>query len=470
MDGSAIGVPIAARPSELPRMALSSYETKDDPAEAVAKVASARRERMLRIHRRWLRREDLEDCYSQATLELVARSRRAPFASNDHLTNALEQKFLSRIEDKRRAMGGRSSIEAALARSVPVDGPENGRGDIEDRRAAVEEQVIARTELRTLREVIADLSRDQQLVLASQVCVDMGVSEFCARYGWSVEKYRKVAQRARTKLRVLVDEYERGERCRRLEADVIAMSAGTAEGVELDRAKAHIANCRACARMAGELDRAAHSIAAVLPLPAVLIGGSVWSKLAALVSGGRRAAAILRHPLAETGYSSVGATGGSLASLGALKVGMAVVCVAGAAGSYAVCAHLGVVPSLGLTQHAHRVALRQKPSRSTVHQRDVTSRARSGLRNETVTSQTPAPEVAATRTGTVARSVTHQTHRRVSAVAQIRREFATPPAHAAAAPSPGTLPSTTQPASPQAAPPPTTGQTRQTQAEFGFER
>ncbi len=35
-------------------------------------MASARRERMLRVHRHRLSREDLEDCFSQATLELLA--------------------------------------------------------------------------------------------------------------------------------------------------------------------------------------------------------------------------------------------------------------------------------------------------------------------------------------------------------------------------------------------------------------
>jgi hypothetical protein len=41
----------------------------------VAKVASARRELLLAVHRFRLRREDLEDCYSQATLELLVASR-----------------------------------------------------------------------------------------------------------------------------------------------------------------------------------------------------------------------------------------------------------------------------------------------------------------------------------------------------------------------------------------------------------
>ncbi len=47
----------------------------EDPAEAVALVACAKREVLLRVHRYRLRREDLEDCYSQATLELVVLAR-----------------------------------------------------------------------------------------------------------------------------------------------------------------------------------------------------------------------------------------------------------------------------------------------------------------------------------------------------------------------------------------------------------
>lgn len=46
-----------------------------DPAEEVAIVARAKRDLVLRANHFRLRREDLEDCYSQATLELVAHVR-----------------------------------------------------------------------------------------------------------------------------------------------------------------------------------------------------------------------------------------------------------------------------------------------------------------------------------------------------------------------------------------------------------
>jgi DNA-directed RNA polymerase specialized sigma24 family protein len=441
-------------------MGLAGGDMGIDPAEAVAQIAAARRGRLLRVHRRRLRWEDLEDCYSQATLELLARSRRTPFLSHAHVLNALEQKFLSRIEDRRRAIGGRSAIEAAIARAVPVDGPDRGADELQDRSAAVERQVMARTELRRLREVIADLSRDQRLVLASEVTVGMEVGEFCARFGWSVEKYRKVAQRARAKLRVLVEEYERGDRCRRLGPDLLAMSAGVAEGDSLTRARAHVANCSACARMVRDLDRAARSVAALLPPPAgVLAGGALAAKLAAVWAGVRRAAVVARHPLAETGLggSGVGVAGGGAAGVGMLKVGLAAVCVAGAAGGFAVCARFGVLPGVGLplaASHAtavHRAAAHRRPpvdvSLPVTPSRDAVA--------------VVAPAIAARRPDHPAR---------VSAITQIRREFGTASAHSAS--TPGPAPAIAEPA-PASARPPTPAdraQLDQTQAEFGFEK
>jgi DNA-directed RNA polymerase specialized sigma24 family protein len=444
-------------------MGLAGGDMRGDPAEAVAQIAAARRGRLLRVHRRRLRWEDLEDCYSQATLELLARSRRSPFISQAHVLNALEQKFLSRIEDRRRAIGGRSAIETAIARAVPVDAPDRLAGELEDRGAAVENQVMARGELRRLREVIADLSRDQQLVLASQVTVDMEVGEFCARFGWSVEKYRKVAQRARAKLRVLVQEYECGDRCRRLEPDLLAMSAGVAEGESLTRARAHVANCSACARTVRDLDRAARSVAALLPPPsAVLAGGALAAKLAAVGAGLRRAAAVVRHPLSEAGLGGGGAgvAGGGVAGVGALKVGLAAVCVAGAAGGLAVCVRFGVLPSVGLPLPAAHAAVVR---RTAVH----------GQPRVTVSLPlTPAREavVVLSRGGGAARP---DRRARVSAITQIRREFGARPAHAASAPS--LAPAVAQAAAPAPAAggPATPGgraELKQTQAEFGFEK
>jgi DNA-directed RNA polymerase specialized sigma24 family protein len=177
-----------------------------DPAEEVALVAQAKRELLLRVHRRRLRREDLEDCYSQATLELVQHARRGgTFANRLHLANALELRFLSRVRDRRRALGGRSPMQAALEEAVSLGSGGEQEGAIVDRRAEVETLVMLRDELRRVQVVARQLTRDQQLALAYQLALPDGSSqEACRLLGWSPEKYRKVAQRARARLRSLI--------------------------------------------------------------------------------------------------------------------------------------------------------------------------------------------------------------------------------------------------------------------------
>jgi DNA-directed RNA polymerase specialized sigma24 family protein len=172
-----------------------------DPAEEVAQVACSRRDALLSFHRHRLSREDLEDCYSQATVELLSRARRAGgFASRAHIANALEQRLLSRIYDRRRAVSGRSPAQAALARALPLASG-NGRGvDPIDLGSDVERAVLMRHELLSIARRIGQLSSDQRLVLTSQICWQMECAEFCRIHGWSSEKYRKVAQRGRARL------------------------------------------------------------------------------------------------------------------------------------------------------------------------------------------------------------------------------------------------------------------------------
>jgi hypothetical protein len=178
-----------------------------DPAEEVALVARARRDLLLRAHRFRLRREDLEDCYSQATLELVAHARRGGvFSTSDHLANTLEQRFLSRVQDHRRALAGRSPMQAAMESALSLGDAGGREVEIVDVRAEVEKLVFSRFELRRLRRLAQGLTPDQQLVLACQVGLQMGRAEFCDRYGWSREKYRKVAQRARARLKLMAAE------------------------------------------------------------------------------------------------------------------------------------------------------------------------------------------------------------------------------------------------------------------------
>jgi DNA-directed RNA polymerase specialized sigma24 family protein len=169
-------------------------------------VAHAKREVLLRAYRQLARREDLEDCYSQATLELLARAHRGgTFSDACHVANTLELRFVSRIRDLRRARGGRSPMQAALAGALSIAGPEGHQLSIIDPRADLETLVLLRDDLERVQSSARDLSADQRLVLACQLA-DTGTDEFCRRLGWSADKYRKVAQRGRARLKALMSD------------------------------------------------------------------------------------------------------------------------------------------------------------------------------------------------------------------------------------------------------------------------
>jgi DNA-directed RNA polymerase specialized sigma24 family protein len=168
-------------------------------------VAQAKRHVLLSAYRHMCRREDLEDCYSQATLELIAQVRRGrAFASKLHAANTLELRFLSRIRDLRRAVSGRSPMRAALAAAVQIDACRQPELAVIDPRADLESLVIRRSELRSVGLAAKRLSADQRLVLAHQLNGG-SCAAFCRRFGWTAEKYRKVAQRGRARLREVLD-------------------------------------------------------------------------------------------------------------------------------------------------------------------------------------------------------------------------------------------------------------------------
>lgn len=177
-----------------------------DPTELLAVVVRAKRETLLRAHRHRLRRDDLEDCYGQATFELLRSVQRGGrFVDREHMANVLEQRFLARVLDELRATRGRSPERAAHEGALAIPIGASAGIDVADELADVHELVACRIELEQVVRVAPRLSADQRLVLASQVC-GVGCAELCRHTGWSVEKYRKVAQRGRARLRALTAE------------------------------------------------------------------------------------------------------------------------------------------------------------------------------------------------------------------------------------------------------------------------
>jgi DNA-directed RNA polymerase specialized sigma24 family protein len=295
----------------------------DDPAERVATVLRAKRELLLRAHWRRLDREDLEDCLGQVALELVTRARANPFDDDRHIANALEQKFLSRVTDRQRALAGRSAMVAATRDAVRLDANDTDDIGLAHGGTDISEAAANRDELRRIREVAAELSDDQRLVLACQVSLGMGSAEFCERYGWSREKFKKVAQRARARLSKLMTEYELGERCRRLEADLLAYAANVATGAQVATVRAHLVNCAGCAAYVRGLRLASGRVATALPVPALAAHAGMFKlAVAAKLHGWWQS---LTAPFGRTGASAAGSVGAG----GLAKAGVATFCAAG---------------------------------------------------------------------------------------------------------------------------------------------
>jgi DNA-directed RNA polymerase specialized sigma24 family protein len=164
------------------------------------------REAALRVNGWRLSWEELEDCYGQAVLELLSAVRAGRrFSSRRHIANAIRQRFDARIQDRRRALAGRSSIEAALATALPLGYVQTDAIELADVRADVEKLVQDRLQLRLLARAGQRLSADQRLVLRNQLTGELTPRQLCRREGWTLEGHRKLAQRARARLRQLVE-------------------------------------------------------------------------------------------------------------------------------------------------------------------------------------------------------------------------------------------------------------------------
>ena len=91
-----------------------------------------------------------------------------------HMANVLEQRFVSRIYDRRRALRGRSPAQAALDHALPLGDGADGI-EVADVRAEIDKLVMLRMDLRSLGQVIGELTPDQRLVLVSLADSGIGV-------------------------------------------------------------------------------------------------------------------------------------------------------------------------------------------------------------------------------------------------------------------------------------------------------
>ncbi len=91
-------------------------------------------------------------------------------------------------------------MQSAMEQADRLDNADAIGVELVDDGLGVEALVLLREELRSIGRLVGQLSLDQRSILASQVSGE-SCADFCRVSGWSREKYRKVAQRARAGLR-----------------------------------------------------------------------------------------------------------------------------------------------------------------------------------------------------------------------------------------------------------------------------
>ena len=139
---------------------------------------------LLRAHRHRLRVQDLEDCLSQATLELVAQARAGARWAEHGPRGACARAALRLARARSPPRGVGPQPDAGRAGEALALGAGEGLGARCPTSApGPRSSCCCGMELRRLPRLARGLSPDQQLVLASQVSLQMECAEFCALTG-----------------------------------------------------------------------------------------------------------------------------------------------------------------------------------------------------------------------------------------------------------------------------------------------
>jgi hypothetical protein len=255
--------------------------------------------------------------------------------------------------DERRRHGQRPEVDLGALHSLSDQGAV-GPDEVAEEREAV---AIG-------REALQMLSERDRLIFRQRHQMNLSPNEILQNMpGLSLRTYRKIIQRANTRVLDAFERIEGGARCEEMEGRLLRRYVAD-ESPETERLEvtAHLAHCRACrltqARMRGYLFDVASVLAAASSSQAAgRLGalGEIPARLADIGSGGiqglgeiTRAARERVRELAMRIVSGVPGTGGDATvgqALSATSVKVASACAAGVAAG--ACVAAGVVPGVG---------------------------------------------------------------------------------------------------------------------------
>jgi RNA polymerase sigma factor (sigma-70 family) len=315
---------------------------------------SARKGSLNELRRAGCSEEEAEELFSEAfrkvmeTVDPIARQ-----FSEAQMVNFIKRSCWRLLIDERRRHGLRSQIEIGAVHSLSDASAESPEEAAEEREAVA-----------IGKEALQMLSERDRVIFRQRHQMNLSPQEILQNMpGLSLRTYRKVIQRANTRVLDAFERIESGERCEEMEAGLLhRYVADETSGSEQMAIKAHLAHCRACqqaqARMRGYL----FDVASGLAVASSLAGssrtgalGNVSARFIELASEGTQAlgqaSRAARERLRDALFRVVGGLGGAGGdatvgqALAASSVKVASACAAGlAAGA---CLAAGVVPGVG---------------------------------------------------------------------------------------------------------------------------
>jgi RNA polymerase sigma factor (sigma-70 family) len=341
---------------------------------------SARKGSLNELRRAGCSEEEAEELFSEAfrkvmeTVDPIARG-----FSEAQMVNFIKRSCWRLLIDERRRRGLRPEVEIGAVHSLSDASAESPEEVAEEREA-----------IAIGKEALQMLSERDRVIFRQRHQMNLSPQEILQNMpGLSLRTYRKVIQRANTRVLDAFERIEGGERCEEMEAGLLRRYvADESPGSEQLAIEAHLAHCRACqqaqARMRGYLFDVASGLAVASSLAgSSRVGalGNMSARLTELASDGAQAlgqaSRSARERLRDMLFRVVGGLGGSGGdatvgqALAASSAKVASACAAGlAAGA---CLAAGVVPGVGgiglLGSHeapakraAHQLPASERPS------------------------------------------------------------------------------------------------------------
>lgn len=379
--GWATGLEVmSANPRDSPGKAADAMLSVEAASFYAAIYSSARNGSIAELRRRGCGTEEAEEFFSAAFENVIATV--DPIErhfSEPEMVKFIKQAAWRQMIDDRRARGQRIDLEVE---SIQLSDP-TAEGPAE---AAEEREAIAMG-----REALQMLSERDRRIFRQRHQMDLSPEEIVRRTpGLTRRTYRKIIQRANTRVLAAFERIEAGQRCEEMESRLLGRYvAEECDESEQLAVEVHLAHCRACqlsqARLRGHLlDVAGGLVVAtsagadgrlgsLVGTPVRVVEGAM-NGAQGLFEAGRAGRERLRDLMFRFAGGAPGAGGDATVgqALTATTAKVASVCAAGVA--VGACVAAGVVPGIagfGTSHRYHREGARRAHSAEAPKSRPV---------------------------------------------------------------------------------------------------